>query len=147
MKLLAALAACLIVVACGATAPGPTPSRTRPPVPSPTYSGNAYACRNFDGPGGGLLLNRDYIGEAKVLQVLGPNDLAVRTNIPLNILIHATTDTKFTPDSARSFADLGVKEGTLLLISVCSRVFDSDRSIGEFKGFYFVAEVTKGPQA
>ncbi len=140
------LTAALLAASCGpAAAPSTRPSgEPRSPVGTTTFRGTqAYACRDASGPGGGLLLEKDYIGEAKVLQVLGPTDLAVRTGIPLNILIRTTPETRFTPDTAKSFTDLGVKEGSVLIITVCWKQFDAQRTVGDFKGMYSVVDVTK----
>ncbi len=150
MKHAGALAISLFVAACTAPASGPATSAasatsTLAPAATLLVRGTqAFACRDVSGPGGGLLFDRDYIGEAKVLEILGPNDVAVRTAIPLNILIHATSDTKFTPSTVTSLSGLGLEPNkTVLLVSVCARSYDSERTVGAFTGFYFVAEVSK----
>ncbi len=149
MKLIGILVT-ISFVAC-ACAPAAAPASSAPLTPTLAPAGtllvrgtSAFACRDVTGTGGGILLDHDYIGEAKVLEILGPSDLAVRTAIPLNILIHATSDTKFTPATAKSFADLGLEVNkTVLLVAVCAKAYDVAREVGSFKGFYSVAEVSK----
>ncbi len=144
MRALGLLLVLLVVGACSPSGLGPAAPRQQSPLV--VRSSGAYACRDADGPGGGVLFGRDYVGEVKVLEALGPMDLVVRTEIPVNVPIQATERTRFTPSSARSFEDLGVKAGAVLVVAICARAYDADRVVGKFKGFYFVAEVSTGSQ-